>query len=79
MVSPGHGRPCDSADVGYHRDMGTIRRDRIERMLKKGRALQQIKAAKARRDYQPRYGKNTGPWTTDMFVEAVYQSLIQKK
>ena len=79
MVIPGHGRLCDSADVAYYRDMVTIIRDRIQDMIKKGMTLQQIKAAKPTKDYDPRYGKNTGPWTTDMFVEAVYQSLIQKK
>jgi hypothetical protein len=37
--------------------------------------LAQVKAARPSRDYDARYGKQTGPWTTDMFVEAVYQSL----
>jgi len=79
MVIPGHGRLCDSADVAYYRDMVTIIRDRIQDMIKKGMTLQQIKAARPTKDYEPRYGKTSGPWTTDMFVEAVYQSLIQKK
>jgi cyclase len=48
-------------------------------MIKKGMTLQQIKAAKPTRDYDPRYGATSGPYTTDMFIEAVYQSLIQKK
>ena len=30
-------------------------------------------------DYDPRYGKTTGFWTTDMFVEAVYKSLAREK
>ena len=79
MVIPGHGRLTDSADVAYYRDMVTIIRDRIQDMIKKGMTLQQIKAAKPTQDYDPRYGSNTGPYTTDMFIEAVYQSLIQKK
>ena len=29
-------------------------------------------------DYDPIYGTNTGPWTTDIFVEAVYRSLSEK-
>jgi len=40
--------------------------------------LEQVKAAHPTRDYDPRYGTNTGPWTTDMFVEAVYRSLSKK-
>jgi hypothetical protein len=37
--------------------------------------LDQIKATRPTMDYDPRYGRMTGPWTTNMFVEAVYQSL----
>ena len=59
----------------YYRDMTTIIRDRVEDMVKKGMTLAQVKAARPSRDYDARYGKQTGPWTTDMFVEAVYQSL----
>jgi cyclase len=79
MVIPGHGRLTDSADVAYYRDMVTIIRDRIQNMIKKGMTLQQIKAAKPTRDYDPRYGSTTGSYTTDVFIEAVYQSLIQSK
>ena len=79
MVIPGHGRLTDSAEVAYYRDMVTIIRDRIQDMIKKGMTLQQIKAAKPTKDYDPRYGSSTGPYTTDMFVEAAYQSLIQNK
>jgi hypothetical protein len=38
-------------------------------------SLAQVKAARPTRDYDARYGTTTGPWTTDMFVEAAYQSL----
>jgi len=41
--------------------------------------LAQIKAAKPTEDWDPRFGSVAGPWTTDMFVEAVYQSLAQAK
>jgi len=79
MVIPGHGRLTDSADVAYYRDMVTIIRDRIRDMVKKGMSLQQIKAARPTKDYDPRFGSTTGAYTTDMFIEAVYQSLIQTK
>jgi cyclase len=74
-VIPGHGRLCDEADVVYYRDMTTIIRDRIEDMIKKGMTLEQVKAARPTRDYDPLYGTNTGFWTTDMFVETSYKSL----
>jgi glyoxylase-like metal-dependent hydrolase (beta-lactamase superfamily II) len=75
MVIPGHGRLSDEADVVEYRDMVTIIRDRIQDMIKKGMTLEQVKAAKPTRDYDPLYGSTTGFWTTDMFVEAAYRSL----
>ena len=79
LVIPGHGRICDSADVAYYRDMVTIVRDRVQDMVKKGLTLDQVKAARPTRDYDPRYGSTTGTWTTDMFVEAAYKSLSARK
>jgi glyoxylase-like metal-dependent hydrolase (beta-lactamase superfamily II) len=79
LVIPGHGRICDSADVAYYRDMVTIVRDRVQDMIKKGMTIEQVKAAKPTRDYDPRYGSTSGSWTTDMFVEAAYKSLSMRK
>jgi glyoxylase-like metal-dependent hydrolase (beta-lactamase superfamily II) len=79
MVIPGHGRLCDEADVVEYRDMVTIIRDRIQDMIKKGMSLEQVKAAKPTRDYDPLYGSTSGSWTTDMFVEVAYKSLSGKK
>lgn len=75
LVIPGHGRLADQPDVAYYREMVAIIRDRIQDMITRGLTLQQIKAERPTRDYDPRYGKTTGAWTTDMFVEAVYRSL----
>jgi glyoxylase-like metal-dependent hydrolase (beta-lactamase superfamily II) len=79
LVIPGHGRICDEADVVEYRDMVTIIRDIIQDLISKGKTLEQIKQADPTADYRPRYGSDSGPWTTDMFVEAVYRSLTQKK
>jgi cyclase len=78
-VIPGHGRLCDEADLLEYRDMLTIIRDRIRDLVKKGRTLEQVKAARPTLDYDGRYGATTGSWTTDMFVEAAYKSLSAKK
>ncbi|MGD0130836.1 MAG: MBL fold metallo-hydrolase [Bryobacteraceae bacterium] len=75
MVIPGHGRLCDQADVVFYQEMVTILRDRIQSMIKKGMTLEQVKAARPTRDYDPVYGSTSGFWTTDMFVEAAYKSL----
>ena len=53
----------------------TIIRDRVQDMIKKGMTLQQVQASKPSLDYDTRYGSTTGPWTTDMFIEAAYNSL----
>jgi cyclase len=79
MIIPGHGRLCDMSDVAYYRDMLTIIRDRMQEMIKKGATLEQVKAAKLTLPYDGRYGSTSGPWTTDMFVEAVYKTLSAKK
>ena len=41
----------------------------------KGATLEQVKKARPTFDYDGGYGADTGPWTTDMFVEAVYREL----
>jgi hypothetical protein len=56
-------------------DMISIIRDRVQAMLDSGATLDQVKAARLTADYDTRYGATSGPWTTDMFVEAVYTSL----
>jgi glyoxylase-like metal-dependent hydrolase (beta-lactamase superfamily II) len=79
MIVPSHGRICDEGDLAFYQEMITVIRDRVQDMIKKGMTLQQVKAARPTLDYDPRYGKDNGPWTTDMFVEAVYRSLSEKK
>ena len=74
LVIPGHGRLSDLGDVINCREMTIIIRDRIQDMIKKGMTLEQVKAARPTRDYDPLYGSVPG-WTADMFVEAVYKSL----
>jgi cyclase len=75
LVIPGHGRLCDEWEVTEYRDMLAIIRDRVEAMIQKGATLDQVKAARLTADYDDRFGATSGPWTTDMFVEAVYTSL----
>ena len=78
MIVPGHGRLCDTGDVGNYRNMVAIVRDRIQAMINKGMTLEQVKAAKPTKDYDGLYGSTKGPWTTDMFIEAAYKTLRKK-
>jgi len=75
LVIPGHGRVCDQLDVVEYRDMVTIIRDRIRDLMKQGLTLEQIQAASPARGYTRRYGSETGSWTTNKFVEAVYRTM----
>lgn len=78
MIIPGHGRVCDMADLAIYHQMVTIVRDRLQDMIKRGMTLEQVKAARPTRDYDPIYGSTTGNWTTEMFIEAAYRSLSSK-
>ena len=75
MVIPGHGRLSDLGDVLNYREMATIIRDRVQDMKKKGMTLEQVKAAKPTRDYDPLYNPPGAFYTADQFVEAVYRTL----
>jgi len=77
MIIPGRGRLSDEYDVAEYRDMVSIVRDRVKAMIDAGATLDQVKAARPTADYDTRYGATSGPWTTDLFVEAVYTSLRQ--
>ena len=74
-VVPGHGYLSDEHEVLEYRDMVVIVRDRVKAMIDAGATLAQVKAARVTADYDTQYGANAGPWTTEMFVEAVFNSL----
>jgi glyoxylase-like metal-dependent hydrolase (beta-lactamase superfamily II) len=79
LVIPGHGRVCDQLDVVEYRDMVTIIRDRVRDLINAGMTLEQVQAASPARGYTRRYGSDTGTWTTNRFVDAVYQTLVKEK
>jgi glyoxylase-like metal-dependent hydrolase (beta-lactamase superfamily II) len=75
LVIPGHGRIGNESDVVEYRDMLTIVRDRVRAMIAQRMTLDQVKAARPTLDYDGVYGTASGPWTTAMFVEALYRDL----
>jgi glyoxylase-like metal-dependent hydrolase (beta-lactamase superfamily II) len=77
-IIPGHGRVCDRNDLTNYRDMLSVIRDRIQDLVNKGATLDQVQKAKPTFDYDGGYGADEGPWTTKMFVEAVYRELSGK-
>ena len=78
-VIPGRGWLADQADVVEYRDMVTIIRDVVVDMIAKGMTLEQVQAANPTKGYRKQYGSDSGAWTTNMFVEAIYKSLRAKK
>jgi glyoxylase-like metal-dependent hydrolase (beta-lactamase superfamily II) len=78
LLVPGHGRVSDYAELVEYRDMVTVIKDNIEELIKKGMTLAQVKAANPTAGYRARWGRESGPWTTDMFVEAIYRGLTSR-
>jgi glyoxylase-like metal-dependent hydrolase (beta-lactamase superfamily II) len=75
FLVPGHGRVYDKLDLLEYRDAVTVVRDRIQDLIDQGKTLEQVKAANPTLGYRSQYGADSGPWTTDMFVEVVYREL----
>jgi len=79
FLVPGHGFVYDKLDLLEYRDAVTVVRDRVQDLLDEGKTLVQVKAANPTLGYRSQYGTDTGPWTTDMFVETIYNELAAKK
>jgi hypothetical protein len=47
----------------------------VRAAVAKGQSLAQVKAARPTLDYDARWGSTSGAWTTDAFVEAVYNEM----
>jgi cyclase len=74
-VIPGRGRLCDEADLSEYREMITVVRDRVQELIKEGKTLEQVLAARPALDYETTYGGRHGGPTVQTFVETVYKSL----
>jgi len=79
LIVPGHGRVYDRNDLVEYRDMITIIRDTIMDLIKRGMTLDQVKKVDPTKGYRRQFGSDSGAWTTDMFVEAVYRTLSPRK
>jgi glyoxylase-like metal-dependent hydrolase (beta-lactamase superfamily II) len=79
LLVPGHGHVYDKLDLLEYRDAITVIRDRVQDLVDQGRTLAQVRAANPTLGYRRQYGTDSGLWTTDMFVEVVYNELVAKK
>jgi glyoxylase-like metal-dependent hydrolase (beta-lactamase superfamily II) len=74
-VIPGHGRLCEQMEIVDYRDMVVTVKDVVADLIKQGKTLDQIKESRPALPFEKQYGATSGPWTTNMFVEAIYKSL----
>lgn len=79
LIVPGHGRLCDESEVVEYRDMLTIIRSFIQERIDEGMSLEEVQAARPTAGYDPRYGTDSGFWTTEDFVAAVYHELKREE
>lgn len=75
VLIPARGRLAQAEEIVQYRDMVTIVRDRVQALVNEHRTLAQVKAADPTAGFNTRFGAQDGPWTTEQFVTAVYQSL----
>ena len=73
------GTGYDKLDLLEYRDAIAIIRDRVQDLLDQGMTLAQVQAADPTLGYRSQYGADSGAWTTEMFVAAVYDELAAKK
>ena len=79
FLVPGHGHVYDKLDLLEYRDAVTTVKDRVQDLIDEGKTLAQVKAADPTLGYRSQYGADKGEWTTDMFVEVMYNELAAKK
>jgi glyoxylase-like metal-dependent hydrolase (beta-lactamase superfamily II) len=79
LLVPGHGRVYDKLDLLEYRDAITVVRDRVADLIKEGKNLPQVKAANPTLGYRSEYGTDRGEWTTDTFVETIFNELSAAK
>jgi glyoxylase-like metal-dependent hydrolase (beta-lactamase superfamily II) len=75
-VIPGHGPVSTKKDVIAYRNMINTVATRVEAMVKKGKTLEQVVAAKPLREFDEEWGKFR---KTDSFVELVYYGFVPYK
>ena len=51
----------------------------IGALKKAGKSLAEVQAAQPAKGYTRQFGRDTGPWTTAMFVEAIYKTLPESR
>jgi cyclase len=75
-IIPGHGTLANKDNLRSYRDMLASVRDAVVAMIRRGKSLDEVKAARPTKEFDAQWGKGSSP--PDRFVEIVYQSLAKK-
>ena len=75
-IIPGHGNLAGKTELKTYRDMLAAIRDKMTALIKEGKSLEQIKAAKPTAAFDERWGK--GFMSPDSFVELLFADLSRK-
>jgi cyclase len=75
-IIPGHGTLANKDNLRSYRDMLASIRDAVVAMVRRGKSLDEVKAAKPTKEFDAQWGN--GSMTPDRFIEIVYQSLAKK-
>jgi glyoxylase-like metal-dependent hydrolase (beta-lactamase superfamily II) len=73
---PGHGELSGRAGVAAFRDMLSTVRDRVRTLVRQGKTLAQVKAAKPSAEFDAAWGG--GYINPDRFVETLYADLSKR-
>jgi len=73
---PGHGELSGRAELQAYRDMLATIRDRVRKLVRQGKTLEQVKAAKPTEEYDATWGG--GFIKPDRFVETLYTDLSKR-
>jgi cyclase len=76
-IIPGHGQLVARADLQAYHDMIATIRKRVADLVRKGRTLEQVRAAAPTREFDERWGK--GFIKPEVFVERLFIDLKQPK
>ena len=75
-VVPGHGPIVNRAGLAAHRDMILAVREKVARLVKEGKTVQEVVAAKLTGEYDAAIGN---PQTSERFVNQLYAELSAAK
>ncbi len=75
-IIPGHGDASNKTELMAYRDMLTIIRDRVNKEVKAGKTLEEIKALNLSKDYDEKYGQNF--IKPNRFIGFIYDNLKEK-